>query len=148
MANVTWFLMSQNAVPMVANLEGRRSHECERGTQECVRHNDFNILVRPRPPTLRAGRQGDGQSPGSSLSGQSLFAADATVIRALRQILRLIFALEAVGFASLAFLTRRSLPPTTSGYHRNRFQRSSVSWSWCRLSRRVPLGGWALRFHL
>ena len=26
------------------NLEGQRSHECERGTQECVRHNDFNIL--------------------------------------------------------------------------------------------------------
>jgi hypothetical protein len=22
------------------NLEGQRSHECERGTQECVRHND------------------------------------------------------------------------------------------------------------
>ena len=27
-----------------ANLEGQRSHECERGTQECVRHNDFDIL--------------------------------------------------------------------------------------------------------
>jgi hypothetical protein len=26
------------------DLEGQRSHECERGTQECVRHNDFNIL--------------------------------------------------------------------------------------------------------
>jgi len=24
--------------------EGQRSHECERGTQECVRHNDFDIL--------------------------------------------------------------------------------------------------------
>jgi hypothetical protein len=29
-----------------ANLEGQRSHECERGTHECVRHNDFNILRR------------------------------------------------------------------------------------------------------
>jgi hypothetical protein len=28
-----------------ANLEGQRSHECERGTQECVRHGDFNILA-------------------------------------------------------------------------------------------------------
>src|ERR1700677_3498790 len=27
-----------------ANLEGWRSHECERGTQECVCHNDFNNL--------------------------------------------------------------------------------------------------------
>jgi hypothetical protein len=27
-----------------ANLEGQRSHECERGTHECVRHSDFNIL--------------------------------------------------------------------------------------------------------
>jgi hypothetical protein len=27
-----------------AMLEGQRSHECERGTQECVRHNDFNHL--------------------------------------------------------------------------------------------------------
>ena len=27
-----------------ANLEVQRSHECERGTQECVRHNDFDIL--------------------------------------------------------------------------------------------------------
>jgi hypothetical protein len=26
--------------------EGQRSHECERGTHECVRHNDFNILRR------------------------------------------------------------------------------------------------------
>jgi hypothetical protein len=25
-----------------AKLEGQRSHECERGTHECVRHNDFN----------------------------------------------------------------------------------------------------------
>jgi len=23
------------------DLEGQRSYECERGTQECVRHNDF-----------------------------------------------------------------------------------------------------------
>jgi hypothetical protein len=29
-----------------ANPKGQRSHECERGTQECVRHNDFNILRR------------------------------------------------------------------------------------------------------
>jgi hypothetical protein len=28
----------QHAVPMDANLEGQRSHECERGTHECVRH--------------------------------------------------------------------------------------------------------------
>jgi hypothetical protein len=27
-----------------ANREGQRSHECERGTHECVRHNDFSIL--------------------------------------------------------------------------------------------------------
>jgi hypothetical protein len=27
-----------------AKLEGQRSHEWERGTQECVRHNDFNNL--------------------------------------------------------------------------------------------------------
>ena len=27
-----------------ANLEGQRSHECERGTHECVRHNGFNKL--------------------------------------------------------------------------------------------------------
>jgi len=27
-----------------ANLEGWRSHECERGTQECVRHSGFNNL--------------------------------------------------------------------------------------------------------
>jgi hypothetical protein len=26
-----------------ANLKGQRSHECERGTQECVRHNDRGI---------------------------------------------------------------------------------------------------------
>jgi hypothetical protein len=26
------------------NPKGQRSHECERGTQECVRHNDFNNL--------------------------------------------------------------------------------------------------------
>jgi hypothetical protein len=30
---------------MVRKLEGPRSHECERGTQECVRHNDFNELT-------------------------------------------------------------------------------------------------------
>jgi len=34
----------QYAVPTVRHLEGWRSHECERGTQECVRHNEFNIL--------------------------------------------------------------------------------------------------------
>ena len=28
-----------------ANLEGQRSQECERGTQECVRHNGFNTLA-------------------------------------------------------------------------------------------------------
>jgi hypothetical protein len=28
-----------------SKLEGQRSHEWERGTQECVRHNDFNILL-------------------------------------------------------------------------------------------------------
>jgi hypothetical protein len=36
-----------------AVLEGQRSHECERGTQECVRHNDFNIsheCVRHKAP--------------------------------------------------------------------------------------------------
>jgi hypothetical protein len=27
---------------LCANLERQRSHECERGTQECVRHNGFN----------------------------------------------------------------------------------------------------------
>jgi hypothetical protein len=27
------------------HLESERSHECERGTQECVRHNDLNILT-------------------------------------------------------------------------------------------------------
>jgi hypothetical protein len=27
-----------------ANLEEQRRHECRRGTHECVRHNDFNIL--------------------------------------------------------------------------------------------------------
>jgi hypothetical protein len=29
---------------LYANLEGQHSHECERGTQECVRHNYFNVL--------------------------------------------------------------------------------------------------------
>jgi hypothetical protein len=29
---------------LCANLERQRSHECERGTQECVRHNGFNTL--------------------------------------------------------------------------------------------------------
>jgi hypothetical protein len=28
-----------------ANLEAQRSHDCERSTQECVRHNDFNNLL-------------------------------------------------------------------------------------------------------
>jgi hypothetical protein len=37
----------QLAAPMCGNLEGQRSHECERGTHECVRHNAFNILRRP-----------------------------------------------------------------------------------------------------
>jgi hypothetical protein len=38
-----------------ANLEGQRSHECERGTHECVRHNDFNILrgLTKNPVALR-----------------------------------------------------------------------------------------------
>src|ERR1700722_6284961 len=36
--------LKQHAVPMVRHLEGQRSHECERGTHECARHNDFNIL--------------------------------------------------------------------------------------------------------
>jgi hypothetical protein len=30
----------RHAVAWYANPEGQRSHECERGTQECVRHND------------------------------------------------------------------------------------------------------------
>jgi hypothetical protein len=34
----------QHAVPMVRQSRRQRSQECERGTQECVRHNDFNIL--------------------------------------------------------------------------------------------------------
>ena len=44
------FLMSEHFKGLMfdfhkqANLEGQRSQECERGTQECVRHNDFNIL--------------------------------------------------------------------------------------------------------
>jgi hypothetical protein len=27
-----------------ANVKSKRRHECRRGTQECVRHNDFNSL--------------------------------------------------------------------------------------------------------
>jgi hypothetical protein len=27
-----------------ANLEGQRSHECERGTNECVRHTDIPLV--------------------------------------------------------------------------------------------------------
>jgi hypothetical protein len=29
-----------------ADLEGQRSHDCERGTQECVRHSHFDVLLR------------------------------------------------------------------------------------------------------
>jgi hypothetical protein len=29
-----------------SDLEDQRSHECERGTHECVRHNNFNTLWR------------------------------------------------------------------------------------------------------
>jgi peptidase M50-like protein len=44
---------------------------------------------------------------GSGLSGETSPPADATVMRALRYILRLILALEALGFLSLAFFTQK-----------------------------------------
>jgi hypothetical protein len=37
----------QRASPKVRQSESQRSHECERGTQECVRYNDVNNLQRP-----------------------------------------------------------------------------------------------------
>jgi hypothetical protein len=37
--------MSLHAARRRAECHEQRSHECERGTQECVRHNDFDILL-------------------------------------------------------------------------------------------------------
>jgi hypothetical protein len=42
----------RHAVAWYANPEGQRSHECERGTQECVRHND-SIFYEASPKTKR-----------------------------------------------------------------------------------------------
>jgi hypothetical protein len=41
------FLTATSNMPCqwYANLECQRSQECERGTQECVRHNDLNFLL-------------------------------------------------------------------------------------------------------
>jgi hypothetical protein len=45
-----WVEISQGVVLVAGNGErdeiAVRSHECERGTHECVRHNAFNILRR------------------------------------------------------------------------------------------------------
>jgi hypothetical protein len=34
----------QHAEPMARQGQDLRRHECRHGTQECVRHNDFNML--------------------------------------------------------------------------------------------------------